>query len=195
MESTEKTKSRSQSKTKIVGLSCLFVILTLIITGGVLTVLTQMEIIRDFETLNPDGLEGEALVVFRPGISLFQEDMTNAFVEGLVEKDWIVNITTSSSQTPINIHDYDLLVLGTPTYGGTPHHSIVSYLKNVGDLNGIDIILIITSGGSDQALDIMTSKVQNNNGTIIESLSLYTIKDNGGNARDLSYNSGKNLNL
>jgi flavorubredoxin len=75
-----------------------------------------MEIIRDFETLNPDGLEGEALVVFRPGISLFQEDMTNAFVEGLVEKDWIVNITTSSSQTPINIHDYDLLVLGTPTY-------------------------------------------------------------------------------
>jgi hypothetical protein len=68
-------------------------------------------------------------------------------------------------------------------------------LKNVGDLNGIDIILIITSGGSDQALEIMTSKVQNNNGTIIESLSLYTMKDNGGNARNLSYNSGKNLNL
>lgn len=187
MISNIKSKLSSLSKPKLIGLLCCI----FLISGVVMMVLLQIDIPRDVKNINSDGDEGKALVVFRPGLSFFQEDMINGFVEGLEDNDWSVDVTTASSKTPTDVDDYDLLVLGSPTYAWRPHGSILDYLEEVGDLDGMDVAIIVTSGGSDDAQIILEDTVEDLDGDIVESLSLYQSESIA--ARETCYKAGKSL--
>jgi flavorubredoxin len=134
------------SKKRICGLTCIILTAGLIISSVLIISLNSMEIIRDLDIQNPDGTTGTVFVVFRPGVTGFNEGVVNEFVRGLVDSDWRVEVTTCSSQTPTNVTGYDLIVLGSPTNGGMPHASILDYLARV-DLLGKPVVLILTSGG------------------------------------------------
>ncbi len=123
------------------------IVASLVVTSVAVVAYNGRATIRDVQTLNPAGATGTVFVVFRPGVTSWNEDIVNAFVRGLVDSDWRVNITTTSSQTPTNVTGYDLIVLGSPTNGGQPHVAMLGYLERV-DFQGKPVALILTSGGN-----------------------------------------------
>ena len=148
-------------------------------TGATLSVIAQMEHVSDVQVRNPEGTAGVAICVYQPGISNFQEQVTNAIVDGLISNDFRVDITTASSQTPTDISNYDLLVLGSPTYGETPAQPVMNYLNRVGDLGGMATVIIITAGGSGtQSADTMENSAQDANGVIVKTLIIYNLAPN-----------------
>lgn len=185
---------RSYSLKKKICLIFIIIIVALISSGVFMSSYTRLEIVSGIEIINPEGTRGRVFVVYRPGISSFQKDMTYAFIEGLTSNGWIIDVTTASSQTPTDLKKYDLLVLGSPTYGGQPHQSILNYTERVGNLKGKKTVILITAGANgDGALAITKSSVKDANGVVIKSLILYILADNGGNARDISFYAGKSI--
>ncbi|NIO70024.1 MAG: hypothetical protein GTN71_13605, partial [Anaerolineae bacterium] len=114
------------------------------------------EVVSEVKTLNPEGDGGTALVVYHPGKSDFQHRVFSGFVEGLVSRNWHVEITTPSAQAPTDLSGYDLLVLGGPTYWFTPNRPIRRYLSRLGDLGGQRTVTIITAmGAGERSTSIM----------------------------------------
>jgi len=145
-------------------------------TVGILFVIGHTPHVSDVQVSNPEGNAGIAFVVYQPGISNFQEKVTNAFVDGLISNDWRVEITTASSQTPTDLSSYDLLVLGSPIYSDTPARPVMDYVSNVGDLEGMNTVILLTGGAGtgDEAPSILGNHVQEANGIVVKSLMLYS---------------------
>ena len=122
-----------------------------------------------------------ALVLYRPGLSSFAHDVTYAFVGGLVSNDWRVEIATPSVEAPTYLSKYGLLVVASNTYAFTPEAAITRHLDRIGDLKGIQTVLLTlgagSAEGSKQALENM---IQAQNGTIQKSLLLYSLAPNEG---------------
>jgi len=130
------------------------------------------EVVSEVKVMNPNGLK-TALVVYQPGFSNFPKDVSYAFAEGLVSSDWQVEITTASSQAPSELSKYSLLVLAYPVYGGTPGSAIVKYVDRVGNLNGINTIILACAGGdSGESIIPLRQQVEEANGTFYFSLAL-----------------------
>ncbi len=141
---------------------------------GSILVRVQVDVPTGVTTFNPTGSKGSALVVYHPGLSDFQEDVTRAFIEGLVEAGWRCDLTTASRRTPEKLDDYDLLVLGAPTYEWRPASPVKRYVERLGDLGGIPTALILTGGGSTaRAASLFVELVQVANGTVIEMLEIW----------------------
>lgn len=144
-----------------------------------LLVVPQMEKVTGLDTKNSDGKSGKILVVYHPGLSSFQKDVTMSFVRGLVERDYIVDITTPSSKTTTEINGYELIVLGAPTYGFAPAKPMENYIKRVVDFKGKKIVAILTgSGSTDESLAKMKELIEIANGAVIESLPLWSSAPN-----------------
>jgi len=145
-------------------------------TVEILSVIGNMPHVSDVQVKNPEGSAGIAFTVYQPGISNFQEKMTLAFVDGLISNDWRVEITTASSQTPTDLSGYDLMVLGSPIYADTPARPIMDYVSNVGDLEGMNTVILLTGGAGtgDEAPSILGNHVQEANGIIVKTLMLYS---------------------
>ena len=119
------------------------------------------EVVSEVNALNPGGDGGTALVVYHPGKSDFQHRVFSGFAEGLVSRDWRVEITTPSSQAPTDLSSYDLLVLGGPTYWFTPNRPVRRYLSRLGDLGGQRTVTIITAmGAGERSISIMEKQVR-----------------------------------
>ena len=130
------------------------------------------EVVSDIKVMNPSGIK-TALVVYQPGFSNFPKDVSYAFADGLVSSDWQVEITTASPQTPSELSKYSLLVLAYPVYGGTPGSAIVKYVDRVGNLNGINTIIIACAGGdSGETIIPLKQQVEEANGAFYFSLAL-----------------------
>ncbi len=140
------------------------------------------EVKSEVKVLNPEGDRGKALVVYQKGLRDFQPKVASAFAEGLVSAGWRVEITTVSSRAPTDISRYDLLVLGWPTYWFNPSLPIRRYLRRIGDLEGRKTVIICTAAGAPAgSCRKMTSLVRAANGTILKSLTLFTMRPNEGN--------------
>lgn len=137
------------------------------------------------EVLNADGSE-TALIIYHPGLSSFMEDVVYAFADGLVENGWRVEITTANSQAPTDLSGYSLLVLGSPVYAGSPSPTIERHIERIDDLQGIDTVLLVTSGGSDGGAEAsMQQTVEEHNGSVNDVLSLFTSVPNEGDGDPL----------
>ncbi|MCW4016418.1 MAG: hypothetical protein NWF06_08620 [Candidatus Bathyarchaeota archaeon] len=150
-----------------------FVIVVAAVLGFVLFKINS-DYVSGIDVLNADGSK-TALIIYHPGLSSFMKDVTYTFADGLVENDWRVEVTTASSQAPTDLSGYSLLVLGSPVYAGSPSLTIKGHIERVGDLQGIDIVLLVTSGGSDGGAEAsMQQTVEEYNGTVKEVVSVFT---------------------
>jgi len=152
-----------------------------------------MPTIRELEIQNPDGATGTVFVVFRPGVTGFNEGVVNEFVRGLVDSDWRVEMTTTSIETPTNVTGYDLIVLGTPVNGGQPHAAMIEYLTRV-DFLGKPVVLIVTSGGdsAEPAFNVFRNATINANGTIHGEFHAWLLESN---AASRAYTAGTDVTL
>jgi len=124
------------------------IIVVLIVAGVSVFVLIKAnsDVASELDVLNPNGIQ-TAIIIYHPGLSSFNEDVTYAFGDGLVDNGWRVEITTASDQATTDLSKYSLLVLGSPVYGGSPSASIERHVDRIGNLGGIESVLIVTSGG------------------------------------------------
>jgi hypothetical protein len=128
--------------------------------------------------LNPQSSLPKALVISDPGITDFESRVASAFAQGLTA-NWHVEVTTASSQTPIDLSSYSLVVLSSPIYGGQPSVPLQSYLTRLGSLEGLRVVSLLTgAGASEEAKAWITTKVQSMGGLEVMSLVLTSMASN-----------------
>jgi len=164
---------------KIVLSVFLAILLVGVATAGYLEYSVYREVSTPLEILNPDGAK-TALVIYHPGLTDFAQNVTYSFAGGLTSAGWRVEIATASPQAPTNLSSYSLLVLAWPIYDFNPGPTITNHIQRIGNLNGINTVVIVVAGGMDplNAQGNMDKIVQNANGTVIETLQAFR----GGNA-------------
>jgi flavorubredoxin len=148
----------------------------------------------EIEVLNADGSK-TALIIYHPGLSSFMKDVTYAFAEGLVENGWRVEITTASSQAPTDLSEYSLLALGSPIYAGNPSQTIKRHLERIGDLQGMETAILITSGGNSTSDLTMQQMVEEYGGTVKTVVEVFNQEPNAGNgnAMDIARQAGREI--
>ena len=183
-----------QEKWKQVLVVLFLAILVIIASTAVLLVYANTAVNKDvvsgIEIMNPGGNK-TALVIYQPGLTSLPKDTSYAFANGLATSGWRVEITTASSQAPSDLSKYGLLVLGVPTYNNSPGTAIVRYVDRVGDLHGINAVIIsIGASSPEKSVDIMAQKVQATNGTVEKSIALY---EGGGSPADAARQAGTQI--
>ena len=159
-------------------------------TSLLVIALNSREIVQDLVIQNPDGSKGSVFVVFRPGLTSFNEDIVNEFVRGLVDSDWRVEVTTSSQQTPTNVTTYDLIVLGSTVNGAKPHESMLAYLTRV-DFEGKPVVLILTSGFvGGPGIEAFENATNDANGVVISAMQFQIFE---ADARSRVYTAGTEI--
>lgn len=149
--------------------------------------------VSELEILNEAGIK-TALVIYHPGLSSFMKDTTYAFAEGLVENGWRAEITTASSEAPTDLSGYSVLVLGSPVYADNPSETIQRHVERIGDLNGMETVLLVTSAGSDGGAEAsMQQTVEAHGGNVVEVVSLYTSGSNAGDPLEIAKEFGREL--
>ncbi len=153
--------------------------LVVALAAAVLIVLTEREQPRPPEELNAIASGPAALVVYHPGLSDFPDSVVRAFAGGLAERGWRVRIASASRKTPVDLSQFQLVVLASPVYWWMPARPLTNYVRRVGDLGGRPTVVLLTAAGQgDRALDVMRRLVERRNGHIKRALVLYTMRPN-----------------
>ena len=165
----------------------LIILLTTIIVSTLLLIYASLgmnnDVITQLLIKNPEGSK-TALVIYHPGLSSFSHDVSYAFADGLVSTAWRVELATPSIEAPINLSEYSLLVVVSNTYGFNPDTPTTRHLERIGDLEGIETVVITLGAGSaEQSQKALENLVEDSNGVIIESLILYSMAPNEGDFR------------
>ena len=181
------------NKKRVCGLFCVILMVSLIVSTMVIVSLNSREDVRNLEIKNSGGTTGTAFVVFRSGVTSFNEDVVNQFVNGLIELDWCIAITTASPQTATNVTGYDLIVLAAPVNGGVPHQFMQDYLARA-DFDGKPVVLILTSGGesSTAAMNTFREETTSANGVVHTELPFWIFDST---ALDSAFISGSEFSL
>ena len=159
-------------------------LLTIVVLLAVLLIYVGFVISNDVVTQlvirNPEGVK-DALLLYHPGLTSFSKDVAYSFADGLVENDWSVEVATPSIEAPTDVSAYSLLVVVSNTYAFTPDAPTTRHLERIGNLDGIQTVLLTLGAGSAQeSKQSLENTIQARNGTIIESLLLYSMAPNEG---------------
>jgi len=184
-----------------IGVYAMILLIAAVILAGVGAVTAWVElheVVSNVKVLNSESDKGTALVIYQKGLRDFQPKVASAFAAGLISSGWRVEITTVSSHAPTDISNYDLLVIVWPTYFFSPSLPIRRYLRRVRDLEGKHTVIICTAAGAPAgSCEKMKSLVQAANGSVVKSLTLFTMRPNEGNGDPLQIaaNIGKGIPL
>ena len=122
-----------------------------------------------------------ALVLYHPGLSSFAYAVAYAFADGLVSNGWRVKIATPSIEAPTDASEYSLLVLCFSTYGGNPDSPTVRQIERMGDLGGVDVVLVgLAAGDAESSMATMRESVLDANGEIILEKAWFNMAPNEG---------------
>jgi hypothetical protein len=162
-----------------IGKVLLIIIVILGVLIGVISWKSNLETVTQLKTINPTSSGPRVIVVYSPGISDFHQRMVDSFTSGLVASNWSVDIVTASSQAPVDLTSYSLLVIGGPLYGGKPSKPIQDYMARLSDLKGLRVYTLLTTAGSPHDADqIMTTWITTHGGVQAGKLTLFTMAPN-----------------
>ena len=144
-----------------------------------LQVSINRETVSDLEILNPTGAAGTALIVYHPGLSKLQNELTSAFAMGLTDQGWRVERTTTSPAAPSDLAVYDLLVLGVHTYWWSPDDPTVRYLRRVGDLQAKPTVALLSAlGATGRAERLTRARIEAVNGSVVDVQPFWVLRPN-----------------
>ncbi len=162
-----------------IGKALLIIVIILGATIGAIAWKSNLETVTQLKTINPTSSGPRVIVVYSPGISDFHQRMVDSFTSGLVASNWSVDIVTASSQAPIDLTGYSLLVIGGPLYGGQPSKPVQDYMARLTDLNGLRVFTLLTTAGNPRDADqIMTNWITTHGGVEAGKLTLFTMAPN-----------------
>ena len=102
-----------------------------------------------------------------------RKGFTNRFLSSV---DAFRESKTKISPTRLDLTDYDLIYIGTPTWANKPTPAIITLIDNC-NWQGKDVILFTTmskAGSGEETLDRLEEKVYLRGGRVVESFSLVT---------------------
>ncbi|MGD6850652.1 MAG: flavodoxin family protein [Candidatus Bathyarchaeia archaeon] len=169
-----------QKRWKKIVLTTLLVTLAVLVSlGGYLEYSVYREVTTQTEVLNADGAK-TAIVYYHPGLTDFARNITYTYAQALAAGGWRVEVATASTQAPTDLSKYSLLVLSWAIYDFNPAPTITNQLHRIGNLNGMDTVIIAIGGGLDplNAPANMNKTVQDANGTVVQSLTSYRAQHN-----------------
>lgn len=150
----------------------------LVIVGAVTTYATMHTHDSPILVVNQGG-QATALVVYHPGLSSFQQEMTDAFLDGLVDAGWRVEVTTVGDHAPLNVAPYRLVVFGAPVYWSSPARPLRHYIAAVKGLHEMPTAIVLTGTGSvDGAKAEAERLVRAAGGDVVASLALTSMRPN-----------------
>ncbi len=165
---------------KIIFIFVVIMVILSIIVSVFLYLGINSDVVSEIFVVNEHGTSN-ALLIYHPGFSSFTKDVSYAYAEGLELNDWRVEITTASVDAPINISKYDLLILASPVYGGSPSPTIDRHVNRMGDLEKTETVIIVTAAGSPgNSVETMRAIVDEYNGINNTELILFTTAPNEG---------------
>lgn len=165
---------------KILLVTLLAMIIILALLSAYVSFVINNDVVTELVIKNPEGAK-RALVLYHPGLSSFSKDVAYAFADGLVVNDWRVEIATPSNEAPTDLSEYSLLVIASNTYAFTPDVPTTRHIERIGDLSGIQTVLLTLGAGSaEESKKALENLVQSSNGTIAKSLLLYSMAPNEG---------------
>ncbi len=146
---------------------------------GYLEYSVYREVALEKEVLNANGIK-TALVYYHPGLTDYARNITYTYAEALASNGWRVEVATVSSQAPTDLSKYSLLVLSWAIYDFNPAPTVTNQLHRIGNLNGIQTVIITIGGGLNllNAPASMNKIVQDANGTIVQSITCYRSQHN-----------------
>lgn len=117
----------------------------------------------------PDGaVTGKTLIVYDPGLSGATKNTSLSMANDLKANGYEVEVAGVKSNDVSNVSGYDVLIVGSPTYGGNPTEAVKSYLQGLNPPNSLKIE-VYAVGGSDEGLganQMMASILQNKSATV-----------------------------
>jgi hypothetical protein len=165
---------------KILLVTFLVIVVTSVSLLAYVSFAVNNEVVTQLVIKNPTASK-TALVLYHPGLSSFSHNVSYAFADGLVSNGWRVEIATSSIEAPTNLSKYSLLVVSSNTYAFSPDSPTTRQLERLGNLNGIQTVLLTLGAGSAQeSQKALERMIQASNGTILQSLVLYSMSPNEG---------------
>lgn len=115
------------------------------------------------ETIKPDGaITGKALIVYDPGLSGGTKTAAIYMAEDLKSNGYEVKITDVKSSDESDISGYDILIVGSPTYGAKPTGPITSYLEGLKSSGNITAGVYALAGGDAQNCVVVMEQMLNN---------------------------------
>lgn len=139
----------------------------------------QIDVPAEIQTFNRGGPTGRALIVYHPGLSPFQEEVTYALVEGMIEGGWTCDVTTAHRGAPTDVRDYDVLVLGSPTYAWRPATPMRRFVSRLEDLREKPTLLVLTAAGTTGgAFDVFRADLETAGGRVLDELVIWQAAPN-----------------
>ena len=112
------------------------------------------------ETLKTAGnVTGKALIVYDPGLSGGTKSAAFQMAKVLNSKGYVVTVAGVRSSDAANISGYDVLIVGSPTYGAKPTGPIESYLIGLKPSENILIGVYSLSGGNAQDSNLVMAQI------------------------------------
>ncbi len=150
----------------------------LLIAGAATTFATNRTHDSPLFVVNQGG-RATALVVYHPGLSAYQQEMMDAFLDGLVDAGWRIEVTTVGAHAPRYVAPYSLVVFGGPVYWSSPARPLRRYIAEVQGLHEMPTAILLTGAGSVDAAKAETERlVRDAGGEIVESLALTIMRPN-----------------
>jgi hypothetical protein len=180
---------------KILLVTLLIIVVISVSLLGYTSFAMNSDVVTQLVIKNPTGSK-TALVLYHPGLSSFSHDVSYAFADGLVSNGWRIEIATSSIEAPTNLSKYSLLVISSNTYAFTPDSPTTRQLERIGNLNRIQTVLLTLGAGSAQeSQKALETTIQASNGTILQSLVLYSMAPNEGDrsATDIAQQTAREI--
>lgn len=150
-----------------------------VLVQGVGLGMVNREHVTALEDLGGSGTAGRALIVYHSVGGKFQPAVQRALAEGLKTQGWQVSLTSASRAAPTDLSGYRLLVLGVPVFAAQPARSILAYLRRVGGLNGLPVLLVVSGQGSTEfAVRLLRRTVESAHGRLVKDIEVWTERDN-----------------
>jgi flavodoxin len=168
-----------------------------IVWWGLFTPWINKDWVSEVEGVSVEPGKATAYIAYYPGRSGFQKDMANAFAQGLVANGWSVEISTASSKAPTDMSNYDLVVLGSPTYILKPAQRMLKYIATL-NLTGKNVVVIASGlASTSQSVAAMEQAVRAVGGEPIKAVELRTGSGMEGiaNPKDVAIEAAKAIAL
>jgi flavorubredoxin len=115
---------------------------------------------RGSKTIKPDGtITGKALIVYDPGFTGGTKTAAFYMAEDLKSKGYEVKVAGLRSSDSSDVSGYNVLIVGSPTYGDNPTGPIKSYLNSLKPPENITIGVYSLGGDDVQNSNLLMAQI------------------------------------
>lgn len=139
----------------IIGIMVVILIILTLIAG-----LIRISRIKSSKTIEPEGnILGKALIVYDPGLTGGTKTAGFNIADELKSKGYEVKLVGVKSQESLELAGYDILIIGSPTYGGKPTDPVESYLNDLKPTENIIAGVYTLAGGSAENSKVIITQI------------------------------------